>query len=135
MLADPTGELTQLREQTQVYPARLAGALVAGLWEASFLLDVARKAVSRGDTTYVAGCLFRVVGLCAHALHGRAGRWLINEKGAVAAAGCLAVAPAGFAERAHGLLAAPGRSPQALATVLDDAADLVARTRAACEAP
>ena len=135
VLADPTGELTQLREQTQVYPARLAHALVAGLWEASFLLDVARKAVSRGDTTYVAGCLFRVVGLCAHALHGRAGRWLINEKGAVAAAGRLAVAPAGFAEQAHGLLAAPGRSPQALATVLDDAADLVARTRAACEAP
>ncbi len=132
VLADPTGELTQLRRQTQEYPARLADALAAGLWEATFLLDVARKGVSRQDTTYVAGCLFRVVGLCAHALHGRAGRWLVNEKGAVEAAGRLEVAPAGFTRQAHGLLAAPGTSPAALAGVLDAAADLVTRTRAAC---
>ncbi len=87
VLEDPTGELGELRGQTQAYPPSLAAALVRGLWEASFLIDNARKAVTRRDTTYVAGCLFRVVGLCAHALHGRAGRWLINEKGAVAAAG------------------------------------------------
>ena len=56
------------------YPVALGHALVAGLWEAGFALDIARKAASRADTTYVAGCLFRAVLLCAHALHGRAGR-------------------------------------------------------------
>lgn len=61
VLADPTGELRQLHEQTQVYPARLSDALTQGLWEALFLLDNAQKAVSRRDTIYVAGCLCRVV--------------------------------------------------------------------------
>ncbi len=43
-------------------------------------------AVSRADTTYVAGCLFRALELCAHAVHAHAGRWLVNEKGVVASA-------------------------------------------------
>ena len=34
------------------------------------------------DSAYVAGCLFRDVLLCAHALHADAGHWLVNEKGA-----------------------------------------------------
>ena len=100
--------------------------------EADFLLGVAAKATGRGDTTYVGGCLFRVVGLCAHALHGSARRWLVNEKGAVAAAGRLPRAPAGFAERAHAVLAALGRSPAELATALAAARDLVAAVTAAC---
>ncbi len=133
VLADPTGELTDLNEQTQVYPPRLSDALTQSLWEASFLLDNARKAVSRRDTTYVAGCLFRVVGLCAHALHGRAGRWLINEKGAVASAARLPLAPQGFTDQAHGLLARLGTSPEHLTTILDEAAALVTQTHAACE--
>ena len=132
VLADPTGELHELRGQTQAYPPLLAAALVDGPWEAAFLLDHARKAVTRRDTTYIAGCLFRLVGLCAHALHGRAGRWLINEKGAVAAAGRLHVAPAGFTDQAQGVLARLGTSPEELTATLGAAETLLARTRAAC---
>jgi hypothetical protein len=132
VLANPTGELLELHDETQAYPPRLADALVEGLWETSFLIDLARKAVSRRDSTYIAGCLFRAVGLCAHALHGRAGRWLVNEKGAVAAAGRLHRAPEGFTDRAHRLLARPGSTAEELAAVLDDAAALVAATREAC---
>jgi Nucleotidyltransferase domain len=132
VLADPTGELQALHEQTQAYPPLLAAALVEGLWEASFLLDNARKAVTRRDTTYIAGCLFRVVELCAHALHGRAGRWLVNEKGAVTAAGRLAVAPEGFTGQANGVLARLGTSPEDLTAALDAGAMLVARVSAAC---
>lgn len=89
VLADPSGGITELQQAARRYPTRLRDALVAGLWEASFTIDIARKAVSRGDTAYVAGCLFRVIEVCAHALHGHAGHWLINEKGAVASAGRL----------------------------------------------
>ena len=134
VLADPTGELAALRQQMATYPVTLGRALVAGLWEAGFTLDIARKAVSRADTAYVAGCVFRVVLLCAHALHGWAGRWLVNEKGAVAAGGRLHLAPEGFPDQAHGLLARVGTSPEELTAVLDAAAALVARTAAACAA-
>lgn len=107
VLADPTGELTALKQATSVYPPALADALVEGLWEADFLLDVAGKVTGRPDRAYVAGCLFRALGVCVHALHGRAGRWLVNEKGMVDAAGRLPGAPVKFAARAHGLFTEP----------------------------
>jgi hypothetical protein len=134
VLADPTGELATLQREVAAYPPALGEALVARLWEAGFCLDIARKAVSRGDTTYVAGCLFRAVGLCAHALHGLAGRWLINEKGAVASADRLPGAPPGFADRAHAALARLGSDPDDLRTAVAAAADLIADVVAACEA-
>ncbi len=132
VLADRSGEVTALREGAGAYPPLLAEALVEGLWEADFLIGGARKVVGRGDAAYVAGCLFRVVGVCAHALHGRAGRWLVNEKGAVASAARLPGAPAGFGERAHALLAHVGTCAEELAATLDAAAALVDDVRSAC---
>ncbi len=132
VLADPTGELAVLQSETRAYPPLLADALVDGLWEAHFLIANARKAVSRADTTYTAGCLFRVVGLCAHALHGSAGRWLINEKGAVAAAARLPLAPPAFEARARTALAQLGCSAQVIGSAVDAAEELVEATAAAC---
>ncbi|MEU8155163.1 nucleotidyltransferase domain-containing protein [Micromonospora sp. NPDC048986] len=125
VLADPTGQLTRLKEQSQDYPPALADALVAGGWEAGFLLTAAAKATVGGDSGYVAGCLFRTVGVLAQVLHARAGRWLINEKGMIAAAGRLPGAPPDFARRAHALLGAVGRGPAELAATIDAARELV----------
>jgi Nucleotidyltransferase domain len=133
VLADPSGEVATLQEAARRYPLPLRDALVAGLWEASFGIEMARKAVTRGDTAYVAGCLFRVVEVCAHALHGHAGHWLINEKGAVAAAGRLPEAPASFAERAQGVLAHLGTTAGELSDSIASAADLLADTTNACQ--
>ena len=132
VLADPSGELGQLQQATRAYPPRLRDALVAGLWEASFFIENAGKALTRADTTYVAGCLFRAVELCAHALHGQAGRWLINEKGVIAAAGRLPGAPVGFADWAHGVLAHLGTGPKELAAAVAASGDLLADTAAVC---
>jgi Nucleotidyltransferase domain len=106
-LQDPNGELNDLREEMRTYPPALGEALVRGLWEADFALRIARYGVAGADSTYTAGCLFRAVGVACHALHGRAGRWLINEKGMVAAADALPLAPPGFAEEAHAVFADP----------------------------
>ena len=135
VLADPTGELAALRQQMATYPVTLGRALVAGLWEAGFTLDIARKAVSRADTAYVAGCLFRAVLLCAHALHGWAGRWLVNEKGAIASAGRLPAAPPGFTARAHGVLAHLGDQPDQLQAAITAAQALIDDVRATCKPP
>lgn len=51
---------------------------------------------------------------------------MLNEKGAVRAAGELAVAPADFAGRAHRLFSALGTTSETLAAALDDADRLVA---------
>ncbi|AGL20920.1 nucleotidyltransferase domain-containing protein [Actinoplanes sp. N902-109] len=132
ILTDPAGELAALQEHARVYPTALTDALVAGLWEADFLVGLGRKAVSRADSAYVAGCLFRSAGVCAHALHGAAGRWLINEKGAVAAAAALPGAPPRFAERVDAMFACVDGDPLHLATALAAAADLVLETADAC---
>ena len=132
ILADPTGELAALQAQVRVFPPALSEALVTGLWEADFLVANARKAVSRGDSAYVAGCLFRVVGVCAHALHGAAGAWLINEKGAVAAAATLPGAPERFRERVDAMFAGVDGDPVRLTGAIDAAADLVLDTADAC---
>ena len=136
VLADPSGELGPLHEAAGRYPPLLRSTVVTrALWEASFSIDIARKAVHRQDTVYVAGCLFRAIGLCAHALHARAGQWLVNEKGAVAAAGLLGGPPPGFAPRAHAILGDLGTSSRHLSQALDRTADLVDETSAACDEP
>ena len=132
ILADPHGDLADLQRRVRVYPRPLSEALVAGLWEADFLIGLARKAVSRGDSAYVAGCLFRLAGVLAHALHGAAGRWLINEKGAVASAGALPGAPERFRSRMDAVFGCVEGDPLRLATAIDLAADLVLETTDAC---
>jgi len=132
ILADPAGELAALRARMRVYPPALSEALVTGLWEADFLVGVARKAVPRGDAAYLAGCMFRLAGVCAHALHGAAGRWLINEKGAIASAAALPGAPPRFRQRMEAVFAAVDGDPVHLTAVLDAAADLVLETADAC---
>lgn len=134
VLADATGEVTELRAAAADYPPLLADALTAGLWEAAFLLDLARKAIPRADTAYVAGCLFRAILLCAHALHGRSRRWLINEKGAITAAGRLPTSPPEFAVRAHRILAHVGEQPQDLHAALTATVDLLSDVTSACRA-
>ncbi|MEU8213558.1 nucleotidyltransferase domain-containing protein [Micromonospora sp. NPDC049044] len=125
VLADPTGQLTRLQGQARDYPPALADALVAGGWEAGFLLDGAAKAAVGGDSAYVAGCLFRVVGVLAQVLHARERRWLVNEKGMIASAGLLSGAPPQFARRAQALLGGVGSSPTELAATIDAARELV----------
>lgn len=115
VLADPTDEFTKLQEDTRQYPGALGDSLVEALWEAEFSIVGARKAPR--DRVYVAGCLFRAIGVMAQALHGRAHRWTVNEKGIVASAARLPQAPAGFeamAERAITDVEAAGRLLEAV---------------------
>jgi hypothetical protein len=125
VLADPTGELNRLKQRLDPYPEALVRAMVQWLAEARFLLGVLTKPARRADTTYVAGCLFRVVTLCAYAIHARAGRWVINEKGIIDAAHRLSVAPEGFRHRAHGVLARLGTEPRQLLAAVAEARALV----------
>ncbi len=134
VLADNTGQLTALHSEMQIYPPALSAALLARLSEADFLLGALRKSLRRADSVWVAGCLFRVVLLCIHALHGQAGRWLINEKGALASTTALPIAPADFAARAGRILGHVGVEPTELTSTIDAATALLDDTRTACAA-
>ena len=124
LLADPTGELAALKETVAEFPPALRAVVVQRLDEAEFLLGGVAKAVPRGDAAYVAAILFRVVLLCAHALHADAGRYVLNEKGAIAATGRLPRAPGGFAPRAQSVFVHGGE----LARSVDTARELLEET-------
>ncbi|MGI8458395.1 MAG: nucleotidyltransferase domain-containing protein [Propionibacteriaceae bacterium] len=125
VLVDPTGQLSHLQQTLKPYPPDLRQSVIARLDEARFLLGVVPKPAGRCDTTFVAGCLFRVIALCAHAIHARAGRWVVNEKGLVAAADRLAPATLGFGRRAQGVMGGLGSQPAQLLSAVHDAKQLL----------
>src|SRR5260370_20965784 len=101
LLHDPLGTLAALQRHTPPYPAALARALRERFeWEADFALANARKSLDRGDVSYLAGCAFRAIACLCQTLFALNGVYLLNEKGAVAAADGVALAPSCFAARA-----------------------------------
>jgi hypothetical protein len=100
-LRDPEGALAALKAMTVPYPDKLREALIRRFqWEILFSIENAQTAVPRGDQTYIAGCAFRSLACAAQVLFAVNGRYLINEKGALAAAARLPSTVVNLAERA-----------------------------------
>ena len=134
VLADPTGELADLRRRTATYPEPLREALIARASEAQFLVEVAAKGAARADTLYVALSLARAVGVLVQGLFAHDRRWCLNEKGALAVAETLPGAPCAFGPRARTLLGALGGSVESLTTAVAQARELVQDTFASLNA-
>ncbi len=128
-LADPDGLLAHASAALDPYPAALTEAFVGGLAEADFLLGALSKPASRGDIVFVAGILYRVLGVSAHAVCARAGRWVTNDKGLIAEAARQPGAPPDFQHQAGAVLT--GLAPNTLAVAVERAVELVADVRAA----
>lgn len=129
VLADTDGRLEVCRGRLGGFPPALGEALLRGLDQADFLVMVARKAVQRRDTVFVAACLAESVLLVALAVHGGAGSWVTHEKGALASASRLGTAPAGLAGRAGRLVGGLGDTDDSLSAAVDGVAALVAEAR------
>lgn len=117
---DPQGVLAELRALTDPYPEPLAAALVDRFgWEAGFALDTAATAARRGDVAYVAGCAYRAVACLTQVLFAAAGRYLLNEKGAVAEAAGFPTTPAGFRSGVEAALGTLSTAPDELTRALE----------------
>ena len=99
-LSDPDGALAQLKAMTTPYPEALREALIRRFqWEILFAIENAQTAVPNGDHAYIAGCAFRSLACAAQVLFALNRRYLINEKGALAAAARLPLTVHNLAER------------------------------------
>ncbi len=128
LLHDPSGALANLQRRTTPYPAALAKALRERFeWEAEFALANARKSLDRGDVSYLAGCAFRAIACLCQTLFALNRVYLLNEKGAVAAADGFALSPTGFAKRVASLFADLGSGNHAAG--LDRLQELIVETR------
>jgi hypothetical protein len=108
-LSDSHGAIANLKAMTVPYPDQLRDALIRRfLWEVLFSIENAETAVARGDPTYIAGCAFRSLACAAQVLFAVNRRYLINEKGALAAAARLPLTVGNLAERAKSVWEAIG---------------------------
>jgi len=83
--AAPLDRLKALLYSEGPYPPRMREATVGRfLWEAWFSLACARTAAHKGDFHYAEGSLFRAAGGWVQVLYALNGRYLMNEKGALA---------------------------------------------------
>ena len=120
VLRDRTDVLTRLKAKTTPYPPLLKRVVIERhIWEADFSLQIARKAATRFDATYVGGCLYRAVACMVQALFALNERYFMNEKGSVALVDTFAQRPARFAEVVNAVSAQPGNTPAALGASID----------------
>jgi predicted nucleotidyltransferase len=132
-LVDRQGGFAALQTRTVPYPPRLRETVIQrNLWEAQFTLENAAKAAERGDTFYVSGCLFRCAACVVQAVFAVNGRYFLNEKRSVAIAAALRIRPDRLADTITDVLAATGRTPDALEQHLTRMAALVRATRTIC---
>lgn len=108
-LSDRQGAIAPLKAMTVPYPEKLREARIRRFqWEILFSIENAQTAVPGGDQTYIAGCAFRSIACAAQVLFALNRRYLINEKGAVAAAAQLPLIVDNLAERASSVWRAIG---------------------------
>lgn len=127
VLSDPDGVLAHLKRRTRPYPEPLRQALVARFgWEVGFAIDNAELAARRGERTHIAGCAYRALCCIAQVLFALNGRYLINEKGAVAESATFPVTVDGLgaAETLIWRTIGEGRFPDALESLHDLSAKL-----------
>jgi len=100
-LHDPHGLIGTLKGEASPYPPVLKEAIIKRFgWEAVFAIENAEIAVGRADGTHIAGCAYRAMCCIAQVLFALNGRYLINEKGAVAEAATLPVTIEALSEAA-----------------------------------
>jgi predicted nucleotidyltransferase len=129
-LYDPAGVVRTLKRAVAKYPPRLRRAIVTKhMFDAAFELAIAGKPAQRGDTMYVAGCLFRAAGFMTLVLYALNRRWWLNEKGALAETRSFAVAPRRFRATVASVLAGVGREPGATARSIARMKSLWERTK------
>jgi hypothetical protein len=108
-LSDCQGVIARLKAMSTPYPEALGEALIRRFqWEILFAIENAHTAVARGDQTYISGCAFRALACAAQVLFALNRRYLINEKGALAAAARLAMSVDNLPERAKDIWQAIG---------------------------
>ncbi len=122
---DPEGLLAARKARLAPYPEPLAAAISARFPnEAQFFLAIARKAVAKGDLTYVSGCAYRVVACLLQAVFAQNREWLLNEKGALALAAKFAKLPMDFRSRVEAAMSGLSVEPERLQLSVDALADL-----------
>lgn len=134
-LFDPEGRIDPLKRRVANYPDALRCAVVQDyLWATEFgLAAFAGKFAGRADVYGTAACLTRAVNQLVLVLFALNGKYLINDKTALAEIAEFERAPREFGPRVQKILANLGISPSDLLAAVDGVAQLLRDTLALAE--
>jgi hypothetical protein len=129
ILYDPAGALAELRDATNPYPPGLKQAVIkAFFWGCDLALQTARKGAARGDTAYVAGCIFRGLACLLQTLFAINGVYWLNEKGALALADAFSIKPQHLRPSVERAFSSLTSNPTDLLAAVDRLDALIAET-------
>jgi hypothetical protein len=124
-LWDPLGWVASNKRRLVEYPEALRRELVRHFgFEARFSILIAEKPAKRSDISYVAGCLFQVVGALLMVLFALNRVYWLNEKGALRFTDRFKIAPARFRERVERMWESVRLDPDSLGSALGIAREL-----------
>lgn len=124
-LWDPLGWVANNKRRLVEYPEALRRELVRHFgFEARFSILIAEKPAKRSDVSYVAGCLFQVVGALSMVLFALNRVYWLNEKGALRFTDRFQIVPARFRERVERMWESVRKDPDSLESALGIAREL-----------
>ena len=124
-LWDPLGWVASNKRRLVEYPEALRRELVRHFgFEARFSILIAEKPAKRCDISYVAGCLFQVVGALLMVLFALNRVYWLNEKGALRFTDRFQIVPARFRERVERMWESVRKDPDSLESALGMAREL-----------
>jgi predicted nucleotidyltransferase len=110
-LYDPQGHIAELKQQVQIYPARLKQKILEdSLWAAEFTLGHARSFAEKADIYNTAGCLTRAAANLTQALFALNECYFLGDKRVMQMLAAFETLPEGYAKNLLDLLACPGRT-------------------------
>ena len=124
-LWDPLGWVGNNKRRLVEYPEALRRELVRHFgFEARFNILIAEKPAKCSDVSYVAGCLFQVVGALLMVLFALNRVYWLNEKGALRFTDRFQIVPARFRERVERMWESVRKDPDSLESALGKAREL-----------
>ena len=116
---DPVDWVANNKSRLIEYPSSLRRELVRHFgFEAKFSILIAEKPAKRSDISYVAGCLFQMVGSLLMVLFAINRIYWLNEKGALRLTDRFQIVPARFRERVEGMWESVRKDPDSLEAAL-----------------
>jgi predicted nucleotidyltransferase len=129
ILADPTGQVAELKAKTVPYPKAVKDAIIGYfLFETSFSLLLAEKTADKDDISYVAGHIFRSISCLNQVIFAFNEEYCINEKKAVRMIEGFRVKPRDYKQRVDSIFTSIGTDQKSTKHAVEMLRELIAET-------
>lgn len=133
VLWDNSKLISILKGKINPYPlATKKGIVEKFLWEAAFFTGIADKSLSKNDIVYTTGCIYRVVSCLIQVLYALNEKYIMNEKGALAAADTFEIVPKDFKKKVEKIFCSLTAESKNMKNMIDELTGIVREVEELC---